>query len=225
MLVPLQVTDYDVDLLGKKERNLKYSFVLAITDKSGEPKHIFATKSQLAKTKWIAELNRALTVDIEEDEARTAPPPTSPRPSSVAAAAAAADAAPPVAPRPSVVPPPPPVALRAEWEESSWFVGKLDRSALEGLFANTPNGAFLVRESKTRPGQYSLSVMFDGKAKHIMISREDRRYFITKTEKEEGFETIQLMVNYFRYTSLEPSFHTLMTPLVHPIRTIKKGAM
>ena len=68
-----------------------------------------------------------------------------------------------------------------------------------------------------------MSVMYAGKAKHIMIERDQQKYFITRTEKEIGFDNIQLMVNHFRKHTLEHTFSQLQTPLVHPIRMVKKG--
>ena len=163
-----------------RQRSLKYSFVWALTNQTGEPMHVFATKSSLAKTKWMAEMRE--TIELDEDVPESSPrisissiaaagsggghsaaepPATAPRASTTSEASAAAGyaAPPPVAPRPS--PAPPPVAARpgatyggadpdADWDEASWFVGKLDRSALTGLFTNAADGTFLVRESKTR---------------------------------------------------------------------------
>lgn len=67
----MSVTDYDVSLLGKKERSLKYSFVWALTNQTGEPMHVFATKSSLAKTKWMAEMRE--TIELDEDVPESSP--------------------------------------------------------------------------------------------------------------------------------------------------------
>jgi hypothetical protein len=55
--------------------------------------------------------------------------------------------------------------------EDQWFAGKTGRSKAEELFAGCDDGTFLIRESNTRPGDYSLSVKYNGIVKHITVNR------------------------------------------------------
>lgn len=52
------------------------------------------------------------------------------------------------------------------WNEECYH-GKLTRKAAENLLVN--DGDFLVRESATSPGQYVLSGLQGGQAKHLLL--------------------------------------------------------
>lgn len=52
------------------------------------------------------------------------------------------------------------------WNEECYH-GKLTRKTAENLLVN--DGDFLVRESATSPGQYVLSGLQGGQAKHLLL--------------------------------------------------------
>jgi len=65
----------------------------------------------------------------------------------------------------------------ASYEEStnvikseSWFCGQMGRSEAAAMLRMAAfSGAFLVRESESKPGEYSLSVSFEKQLKHYHI--------------------------------------------------------
>lgn len=61
-------------------------------------------------------------------------------------------------------------------EKHSWYHGKVSRSEAEYLLSSGINGSFLVRESETSLGQFSISVRHDGRVYHyrINIDQNDR---------------------------------------------------
>jgi abelson tyrosine-protein kinase 1 len=61
-------------------------------------------------------------------------------------------------------------------EKHSWYHGKVSRSEAEYLLSSGINGSFLVRESETSLGQFSISVRHDGRVYHyrINVDQNDR---------------------------------------------------
>ena len=57
----------------------------------------------------------------------------------------------------------------------SWYFGAIDRKEAEKLLMDTANasGSFLVRESKSSPGSYSLSIRDAQKVSHHKIQKLD----------------------------------------------------
>ena len=51
----------------------------------------------------------------------------------------------------------------------SRFVGPMDRDAAAAKLDLSHDGAFVVRESTTRPGEYALAVCHAGAVKHLKI--------------------------------------------------------
>lgn len=49
------------------------------------------------------------------------------------------------------------------------FVGAADRDAAAAKLDTSKDGAFVVRESTTRPGEYALAVVHAGAIKHLKI--------------------------------------------------------
>lgn len=55
-------------------------------------------------------------------------------------------------------------------EKHSWYHGKVSRSEAEYLLSSGINGSFLVRESETSIGQFSISLRHDGRVFHYRIN-------------------------------------------------------
>lgn len=55
-------------------------------------------------------------------------------------------------------------------EKHSWYHGKVSRNESEVLLSSGINGSFLVRESETSIGQFSISVRHDGRVYHYRIN-------------------------------------------------------
>lgn len=57
--------------------------------------------------------------------------------------------------------------MKKQLKNEDCYHGKLNRKAAESLLVN--DGDFLVRESATSPGQYVLSGLQGGQAKHLLL--------------------------------------------------------
>ena len=80
-------------------------------------------------------------------------------------------------------------------EKHSWFHGLVTREEAELRLCSGINGSFLIRESESRPGQYSLSLRNNGRAHHYRISSGDGKdcYYIYPDAK---FTTLRLLVRH-----------------------------
>lgn len=99
--------------------------------------------------------------------------------------------------------------------EENWFAGKMDRPTADGLLASVPDGTYLVRESDSRPGDYSLSIKYSI-VKHIKINRRGARYDLAPDSK--SFLTIQEVVGHFQAHSLNRHFPGMETTLKIPFK-------
>eukprot|EP00730_Choanoeca_flexa_P003077 TRINITY_DN11282_c0_g1_i2.p1 TRINITY_DN11282_c0_g1~~TRINITY_DN11282_c0_g1_i2.p1 ORF type:complete len:820 (+),score=169.30 TRINITY_DN11282_c0_g1_i2:33-2462(+) len=135
--------------------------------------------------------------------------------------------------------PVPPASLDQEWAGAEdWFVGRPtekpdkvdDKSSnverhiitialtvilqmLEGM----PDGTFLVRESDSRQGAYSLSVIYQDEIRHLKIIQEGAEYKLAPDGS--AFDSIQSLVVYFHNHSLKRHFPHLPTTLGLPYRS------
>lgn len=86
----------------------------------------------------------------------------------------------------------------------AWFHGKLKggRNAAEGLLkgAGQKDGAFLVRESDTFPGEFSLSFWRSGETQHCRIRLQQGKFFLTD---QISFVNLFELVEYYRREPLQ----------------------
>ena len=73
-----------------------------------------------------------------------------------------------------------------------WFHGKISRDNAEKLLTPRKDGLFLVRESTNFPGDYTLSVCFEGRVEHYRILFQNDRMTI---DEEEFFDNLSQLVN------------------------------
>ncbi len=73
-------------------------------------------------------------------------------------------------------------------EKHSWFHGNITRAEAELSLSSGINGSFLVRESESKPGQYSISLRYDGRVFHYRIHTDPptAHYFVTPESKFEN---------------------------------------
>ncbi|NXI61362.1 FRK kinase, partial [Anseranas semipalmata] len=86
-------------------------------------------------------------------------------------------------------------------EAEPWFFGPIKRADAEKqlLYPGNQAGAFLIRESESLKGEYSLSV-FDGEfVKHYRIGRLDKDGFFLS--KQKTFKTMNEFVDYYSKNS------------------------
>ena len=80
-------------------------------------------------------------------------------------------------------------------EKHSWFFGNVTRAEAELSLSSGINGSFLIRESESKPGQYSISLRYDGRVFHyrIHIDPSTGQYYVTPESK---FETLGELVKH-----------------------------
>uniref|UniRef100_A0A915M555 Tyrosine-protein kinase n=1 Tax=Meloidogyne javanica TaxID=6303 RepID=A0A915M555_MELJA len=86
------------------------------------------------------------------------------------------------------------IAPSNSMDKHSWYHGKITRIGAEQLLSSGINGSFLVRESETNPGQFSISLRHEGTVYHYRINcDENLRLFITDTAK---FKTLGELIHH-----------------------------
>eukprot|EP00730_Choanoeca_flexa_P016724 TRINITY_DN7966_c0_g1_i2.p1 TRINITY_DN7966_c0_g1~~TRINITY_DN7966_c0_g1_i2.p1 ORF type:complete len:598 (+),score=144.93 TRINITY_DN7966_c0_g1_i2:94-1887(+) len=84
-------------------------------------------------------------------------------------------------------------------ESESWYMGSLSKSEASALLnVSGQDGCFLVRESESQPGQYSLSVFYKGKLKHYRIKLEGGQY---RVSERHCFNSIVELIDYHKLNS------------------------
>nr|XP_054485104.1 tyrosine-protein kinase FRK [Agelaius phoeniceus] len=92
------------------------------------------------------------------------------------------------------------IAADQSIEAEPWFFGPIRRADAERqlLYPVNKEGAFLIRESESLKGEYSLSV-FDGTSvKHYRVKRMDGSFFLTR---RKTFKTLNELVDYYSKNS------------------------
>lgn len=103
----------------------------------------------------------------------------------------------------------------AESSEENWYAGRMPRAKADKILTSGADGSYLVRESDSRPGDYSLSVKF-GIVKHIKINRHGNKYDLAPDAK--SFPSIQELVAHFQKHSLNRHFPGMETTLAIPFK-------
>ncbi|XP_055357949.1 tyrosine-protein kinase Abl-like isoform X2 [Paramacrobiotus metropolitanus] len=79
-------------------------------------------------------------------------------------------------------------------ESYSWYHGKISRNTAEFLLSSGINGSFLVRESESNEGQWSISLRYEGRVYHYRINQmPDGKLYITP---DSQFKSLSLLVRH-----------------------------
>ncbi|NWS70621.1 GRAP protein, partial [Crotophaga sulcirostris] len=81
-----------------------------------------------------------------------------------------------------------------------WYAGRISRHlAEERLLKRNQPGAFLIRDSESAPGDFSISVNYGQQVQHFKVLRErNGRYFLW----EEKFNSLNELVDFYRTTTI-----------------------
>ncbi|NXP30175.1 GRAP protein, partial [Leiothrix lutea] len=81
-----------------------------------------------------------------------------------------------------------------------WYAGRISRHlAEERLLQRNHLGAFLIRDSESAPGEFSLSVSYGNHVQHFKVLRErNGKYFLW----EEKFNSLNKLVDFYRTTTI-----------------------
>ncbi|XP_072916340.1 GRB2-related adapter protein-like isoform X1 [Hemitrygon akajei] len=82
----------------------------------------------------------------------------------------------------------------------NWYVGRISRmSAEEMLLKQGFIGAFLLRESESSPGEFSISVNYGKHVQHFKVLRDNEgKYYLW----EEKFHSLNELVDFYRTTTI-----------------------
>ncbi|NXH65628.1 GRAP protein, partial [Hydrobates tethys] len=81
-----------------------------------------------------------------------------------------------------------------------WYAGRISRHlAEERLLERKHLGAFLIRDSESTPGEFSISVNYGQHVQHFKVLRErNGKYFLW----EEKFNSLNELVDFYRTTTI-----------------------
>jgi growth factor receptor-binding protein 2 len=83
--------------------------------------------------------------------------------------------------------------------EHSWYHGKIARSKAEEILIGEKDGVYLVRESESTPGDFSLSVKFQQSVQHFKVLRDGAgKYFLWVVK----FNSLNELVKYHKTSSI-----------------------
>ncbi|KAK3532503.1 hypothetical protein QTP86_018522 [Hemibagrus guttatus] len=81
----------------------------------------------------------------------------------------------------------------------TWFAGRVSRHVSEGRLRQRESGAFLVRESESAPGEFSMSVSYGDHVQHFKVLKDrEGQYFIW----DEVFSSINQLVDFYKSNSI-----------------------
>ena len=87
-----------------------------------------------------------------------------------------------------------------QMKDHRWWHGRITRMKAEELLTKHPyDGTFLIRESESTPGNFSLSVMFGGNVQHFKVMKFDVGCYDIWTVR---FNSINILINYYRTSSV-----------------------
>ncbi|KAF7633735.1 Tyrosine-protein kinase [Meloidogyne graminicola] len=108
------------------------------------------------------------------------------------------------------------IAPANSMDKHSWYHGNITRIAAEQLLSSGINGSFLVRESETNPGQFSISLRHEGTVYHYRINcDENLKLFITDNAK---FKTLGELIHHHSVSA-----SGLICSLLYPVNKRQPG--
>ncbi|XP_016045081.1 GRB2-related adapter protein isoform X2 [Erinaceus europaeus] len=101
-----------------------------------------------------------------------------------------------------------------------WYSGRISRQLAERiLMERNQLGAFLIRESESSPGDFSVSVNYGDQVQHFKVLREATgKYFLW----EKKFNSLNELVDFYRTTTIARKGQVFLRdqePLLKPPRT------
>ncbi|XP_068445248.1 GRB2-related adapter protein-like isoform X2 [Clinocottus analis] len=79
-----------------------------------------------------------------------------------------------------------------------WFAGRVSRLEAEKLLHRQDTGVFLVRESESAPGEFSVSVSYGERVEHFRVLEGGGQYCIW----DESFRSLNRLVDFYRTHSI-----------------------
>ncbi|XP_076004245.1 GRB2-related adapter protein-like [Genypterus blacodes] len=79
-----------------------------------------------------------------------------------------------------------------------WFAGRVTRQEAEQRLRRQASGVFLVRESESAPGEFSVSVSYGDRVEHFRVLEGAGQYCIW----DESFSSLNRLVDFYRTHSI-----------------------
>ncbi|XP_071953295.1 growth factor receptor-bound protein 2-like [Antedon mediterranea] len=101
-----------------------------------------------------------------------------------------------------------------------WFYGKIQRVKAEELLNahHINDGAFLIRESESSPGEFSLSVKYADKVQHFKVLRDGAgKYFLWVVK----FNSLNELVHYHRTSSVSRTQAILLKDMMNTLCRVR----
>ncbi|KAJ8254299.1 hypothetical protein COCON_G00209110 [Conger conger] len=81
----------------------------------------------------------------------------------------------------------------------AWFAGRVARQVAEGRLRQEECGGFLVRESESAPGEFSMSVSYGDHVQHFKVLKDrEGQYFVW----DEAFSSLNQLVEFYKTNSI-----------------------
>ena len=104
------------------------------------------------------------------------------------------------------------VGFPVELLREVWYHPGITRETAEKRLEHGASGCFLVRESETKPGCFSLSLKHPGGVAHYPVDRKDSGlYEVPGTHK--GFTTLPDLIDHFKHHPISEDPHRQLS---HP---------
>uniref|UniRef100_A0AAZ3RNQ1 SH2 domain-containing protein n=1 Tax=Oncorhynchus tshawytscha TaxID=74940 RepID=A0AAZ3RNQ1_ONCTS len=99
--------------------------------------------------------------------------------------------------------------------KARWFAGRVSRGVAEGRLRQRDRGAFIVRESESAPGEFSMSVSYGDHVQHFKVLQDrSGQYFVW----EEMFFSLNQMVEFYHSNSIAKEGTVFLRDPEHPAR-------